>query len=97
MIVVIGRGLIIIRRRVKGAFYSKNGRQPLEDAATSIRLLSLTIVTTSVKGLIFAVQTRISTFIFSEAQENPERYRFEVELEFVQCLASPHYLNCKQY
>ena len=23
------------------------------------------------------------------------RVRFQVELEFVQCLANPHYLNCK--
>ena len=32
-----------------------------------------------------------------EAQHNPEKYRFEVELEFVQCLANPSYLNCKHY
>ncbi len=31
----------------------------------------------------------------TEAQEDPEKYRFQVELEFVQCLANPHYLNCK--
>lgn len=30
-----------------------------------------------------------------EAQEDPEKYRFQVELEFVQCLANPQYLNCK--
>ena len=33
----------------------------------------------------------------TEALENPERYRFQMELEFVQCLANPQYLNCKQY
>lgn len=32
---------------------------------------------------------------FTEAQCDPEKYRFEVELEFVQCLANPSYLNCK--
>ncbi|XP_064387088.1 mediator of RNA polymerase II transcription subunit 31-like [Halichondria panicea] len=29
----------------------------------------------------------------TDAQHNPEKYRFEVELEFVQCLANPSYLN----
>ena len=31
----------------------------------------------------------------SEAQRDPEKYRFEIELEFVQCLANPSYLNCE--
>ena len=31
----------------------------------------------------------------SEAQENPEKFRFEIELEFVQCLGNPSYLNCE--
>jgi hypothetical protein len=30
----------------------------------------------------------------SEAKDNPEKYRFQVELEFVQCLANPQFLNC---
>lgn len=36
-------------------------------------------------------------YLFSdiEAQEDQEKYRFQVELEFVQCLANPQYLNCK--
>lgn len=29
----------------------------------------------------------------TEGQEDPEKYRFQVELEFVQCLANPKYLN----
>ena len=29
-----------------------------------------------------------------EVKEDPERLRFQTELEFVQCLANPHYLNC---
>jgi mediator of RNA polymerase II transcription subunit 31 len=29
----------------------------------------------------------------SEAKDNPEKYRFQVELEFVQCLANPQFLN----
>ncbi len=33
--------------------------------------------------------------IHAEAQQDPEKYRFEVELEFVQCLANPHYINCE--
>ena len=33
--------------------------------------------------------------IITEAEGNPEKYRFQVELEFVQCLANPNYLNCK--
>jgi len=32
--------------------------------------------------------------VSAEAQEDPEKYRFQVELEFVQCLANPQYLNC---
>ncbi|CAI8057823.1 Mediator of RNA polymerase II transcription subunit 31 [Geodia barretti] len=28
-----------------------------------------------------------------EVKEDPERLRFQTELEFVQCLANPHYLN----
>ena len=32
----------------------------------------------------------------SEARENPDKYRFEVELEFVQCLGNPSYLNCER-
>ena len=30
-----------------------------------------------------------------EGKDDPEKYRFQVELEFVQCLANPQYLNCK--
>ena len=75
---------------------AENGRQPPEDDTTSIRLLSLTVVTALVKEFTLYKKLTISVFDSSEAQENPERYRFEVELEFVQCLASPHYLNCEQ-
>jgi hypothetical protein len=28
--------------------------------------------------------------------EESARTRFQVELEFVQCLGNPHYLNCKK-
>lgn len=28
--------------------------------------------------------------------DEQQRVRFQVELEFVQCLANPNYLNCKQ-
>lgn len=28
-----------------------------------------------------------------QGEQEPERYRFQVELEFVQCLANPQYLN----
>lgn len=27
--------------------------------------------------------------------DDQQRLRFQVELEFVQCLANPNYLNCK--
>lgn len=29
--------------------------------------------------------------------EDQQRIRFQVELEFVQCLANPNYLHCKFY
>ena len=31
----------------------------------------------------------------AESKNDPEKYRFQVELEFVQCLANPLYLNCE--
>ena len=36
-------------------------------------------------------------FAFTGGPETEEqtRLRFQVELEFVQCLANPNYLNCK--
>ena len=37
----------------------------------------------------------MSFCLLSEARENPDKYRFEVELEFVQCLGNPSYLNCE--
>lgn len=47
-------------------------------------------------GAFKAVEHSGSTYCFTtEAQEDPEKYRFQVELEFVQCLANPQYLNCK--
>lgn len=33
---------------------------------------------------------------WDELKGVPDARRFAVELEFVQCLASPHYVNCKQ-
>jgi hypothetical protein len=30
-----------------------------------------------------------------EADEEQQKVRFQVELEFVQCLANPNYLNCE--
>ena len=42
-----------------------------------------------------SILCRITSFCsFSETEERA-RLRFQVELEFVQCLANPHYLNCK--
>lgn len=35
----------------------------------------------------------ICLFFYTGTEE--ARTRFQVELEFVQCLANPHYLNCK--
>lgn len=32
---------------------------------------------------------------FFEESEDASKTRFQVELEFVQCLGNPHYLNCK--
>ena len=32
-------------------------------------------------------------FLSSDAEE--QKHRFQVELEFVQCLGNPNYLNCK--
>ena len=34
--------------------------------------------------------------ICAETEEENKR-RFEIELEFVQCLSNPHYLNCESY
>lgn len=31
--------------------------------------------------------------MYAEGRDAPEAYRFQVELEFVQCLANPQYLN----
>ena len=39
--------------------------------------------------------TWLYVIYFVEAEGDPEKYRFQVELEFVQCLANPNYLNCK--
>lgn len=38
-------------------------------------------------------------YIFTVPAESEEqqRLRFQVELEFVQCLANPNYLHCKCY
>lgn len=33
---------------------------------------------------------------FATGEQDPEKYRFQVELEFVQCLANPQYLNCNE-
>ena len=32
--------------------------------------------------------------LWAEAKSDPEKFRFQVELEFVQCLANPQYLKC---
>lgn len=34
-------------------------------------------------------------FVGGPETEEQIRLRFQVELEFVQCLANPNYLNCK--
>lgn len=36
----------------------------------------------------------IYTFLGGPETEEQTRLRFQVELEFVQCLANPNYLNC---
>lgn len=33
--------------------------------------------------------------MYVEADEEQQKVRFQVELEFVQCLANPNYLNCE--
>ena len=42
----------------------------------------------------FAWTMNISCLYFLDGEE-ADKYRFQVELEFVQCLANPQYLNCK--
>ncbi|KAL5487415.1 hypothetical protein EMCRGX_G020010 [Ephydatia muelleri] len=39
---------------------------------------------------------QVVTKMALKAQEDSEKYRFQVELEFVQCLANPQYLNYQQ-
>ena len=34
-------------------------------------------------------------FLGAPETDDQQRIRFQVELEFVQCLANPNYLNCK--
>lgn len=34
-------------------------------------------------------------FLGAPETDDQQRLRFQVELEFVQCLANPNYLNCK--
>lgn len=46
-------------------------------------------------NLCTEVNMILCDLIFVEAEGDPEKYRFQVELEFVQCLANPNYLNCK--
>ena len=38
---------------------------------------------------------RLYFCLCAEAKKDPEKFRFQVELEFVQCLANPQYLNCR--
>lgn len=37
----------------------------------------------------------IGLFFFLESDDTGNRLRFQLELEFVQCLANPNYLNCE--
>lgn len=46
-------------------------------------------------SLVYSYMLFISRFNIVEGREDPEKYRFQVELEFVQCLANPNYLNCE--
>lgn len=36
-----------------------------------------------------------TNILFLSESEEQQRIRFQTELEFVQCLANPNYLNCK--
>lgn len=46
------------------------------------------------KALIKRIQNSKALYFIPETEEQT-RLRFQTELEFVQCLANPHYLNCK--
>ena len=49
--------------------------------------------TTNVACTSFSI-SKVYHFLISETEEQ-SRARFQIELEFVQCLANPNYLNCK--
>ena len=53
--------------------------------------------TESTTGIHYTFSQMYLCFDFTaapEAKEDPEKLRFQTELEFVQCLSNPHYLNC---
>lgn len=42
------------------------------------------------------MKLEISFVLGAPETDDQQRLRFQIELEFVQCLANPNYLNCKQ-
>jgi len=50
-----------------------------------------------IKLVLLPITLNKHIFAFTGGPETEEqtRLRFQVELEFVQCLANPNYLNCK--
>lgn len=49
-------------------------------------------------SLIFILKEEKQSEIYilgAPETDDQQRLRFQVELEFVQCLANPNYLNCK--